>query len=91
MKQFLQITFAVFFGVLGAELMMDFWHEYQEKVVREASEKLRAEQEKKREEVLEKIRNSIIMQRSGQKLETPNIPPPETFPKDEINGIPGQQ
>ena len=91
MKPFLQMTLAVFIGVLGAGLVIDRWHAHQERVAKEAAEKLYVEQDKHRQALLEQVRNAV-MQRSGQRQETPpTMPPPETLPQDELNGMPGQQ
>jgi hypothetical protein len=90
MKNFIQMTFAVFFGVLAAELVIDFWHSRQERIKMEVVEKLHAEKEKHQQELMEKIKGAY-MQRSLKQQEThPSIPSPETMPQNELNGLPGQ-
>ena len=90
MKQFIQIALAVFIGVLGAEWARDSWHAYQERVAKEATEKLRAEQDKQRMELMEKIRSEFI-KRSGTQQEThPVTPVPEDIQQEQQTAKPVQ-
>ena len=60
MKLIFKIAVGVFLGNLSSSLVMDNWHSYQENVIKQATEKRKAEQEKVRVEQGESIRAMFL-------------------------------
>ena len=82
MKLILQIALGVFLGTLTSQYAIDVWHAQQENIAKEATEKLRAEQEKIRIEQGERIRALLL--RGRQSNTTDASKPPTFFVPDDL-------
>ncbi len=60
MKLIFKIAIGVFLGSLSSSLVMDNWHSYQENIIKQATERHKAEQEKVRVEQGERIRAMFL-------------------------------
>lgn len=81
MKLLLQIVLGVFLGSLASQFTFDAWQTHQENFAKQAEDKIRAEEEKTREEQAQKIHDLIMKSRVGNKT-MPVVVPPGFTPDD---------
>lgn len=81
MKLVLQITLGVFLGSLASQLAVDAWHARLDHMAKEAEEKLRAEEQKARDEQAERIR-TLLMQGGQRQNHQPSVISPGFVPDD---------
>lgn len=74
MKLIIQIAIGVFLGTLASHFVMDTWHKYQENIVKAATDKQQAEQDKVRLEQGEHIRALILQSRQGNSPQADKAP-----------------
>lgn len=84
MKLILQIAFGVFLGTLASQFTFDSWRTHQESIIKEAGEKLRADQARARLEQGERIRALLLQGRQGNSPKANK--PPAGFVPDDIKG-----
>lgn len=84
MKLILQIALGVFLGTLASQFAIDNWYARQESITKEATEKLRAEQEKVRLKQGERIRALLLQRRQDNALGTNKLP--DDFVPDDAQG-----
>lgn len=82
MKLVLQISLGVFFGSLASQFVMDHWHIYQDRLVKEAEEKVRLEEERARLEQGERIRALLLQSRQAKPSSSKGESPPGFVPDD---------
>jgi hypothetical protein len=80
-KLILQITLGVFLGTMAAQLVIDYWHNHQQTLVKADLEKVRSERERVRTEQGERIRNLLLQSRQVNPSNK-NEPEPAFVPDD---------
>jgi len=81
MKLIFQIAIGTFLGTLASQFVMETWHTHQESIAKEATEKLRIEQEKVRLEQGSRVRDLILQSRQTNAHQS-NKPPASFIPDD---------
>lgn len=83
MKLILQIAFGVFLGSVTAQFTMELYHNHQAELAKQQADKLKAEQEKKRQEQVNLLRNILMQNQRGNNAASPKLP--DGFVPDDAN------